>query len=43
MDNLIKLERSISDVFYTFGWREDDKTTPLPMPKLVKNYNKNNA
>ena len=38
-----KLERSISDVFYTFGWREDDKTTPLPMPKLVKNYNKNNA
>ena len=38
-----KLERSISDIFYTYGWKEDNKTKPLPMPNLVKNYNKNLA
>ena len=38
-----KLERSISDIFYTYGWKEDNKTKPLPMPNLVKNYNKNRA
>ena len=38
-----KLERSISDIFYTFGWKEDNKTKPLPMPNLVKNYDKNNS
>ena len=36
-----KLERSISDIFYTYGWKEDNKTKPLPMPYLIKNYNKN--
>ena len=35
------LERSIAHIFYTYGWKEDNKTKPLPMPYLIKNYNKN--
>ena len=28
-------ERSICDVFYTWGWREEDRTRPLPQPRLL--------
>ncbi len=38
-----KLERSISDIFYTYGWIEDNKTKPLPMPKLLENIKRNKS
>lgn len=32
------LERKISDYYITWGWKEDDKTIPLPAPRLMKKY-----
>ncbi len=28
-------ERRVSDIFYTWGWVEDDKTRPLPVPQRI--------
>ncbi len=29
------LERSVSDTFYTWGWKEDEGTRPLPVPPRI--------
>ncbi|MBH10182.1 MAG: hypothetical protein CMG74_07505 [Candidatus Marinimicrobia bacterium] len=35
-----KYDRSISDIFYTWGWIEDRKTHPLPSPPRIRKYNR---
>ena len=34
-----EFEKSIVDLFYTYGWKESEKTRPLPMPKLNSELN----
>ena len=34
-------ERSISDIFFTYGWNDSEKTKPLPMPKILNDQHNN--